>query len=207
MKKWFGNKKENNEIEDVIEEEFEDEIDEVSEEYYEEEESEEDEEEYYEEEGSDEEESEEDEEEYYEEEESEEGEEEYYEEDEPDGTEDAYYGIEDIVPEDEEEPTRHSLVGFGAIIAAGICFVVLAAVTGVMFWQSKAAEKQVAAFATVGTQLDGIEVVGEEGLLAVADAATAAGGREESGRVSGDKLQQKGDSVPEYSFHSEGLKD
>ncbi|MBR1854668.1 MAG: Ig-like domain-containing protein, partial [Lachnospiraceae bacterium] len=98
----------------------------------------------------------------------------YYGEDEGDGSEDEYYGIEEIDAEDDyDEDEKKSLLGFGMILAAGVLIVVLAAVTGTMYMRSRTIAKQVAALATVGTQLDGIEVVGDQGLLAVADATIA----------------------------------
>ncbi|MBR1701053.1 MAG: Ig-like domain-containing protein [Lachnospiraceae bacterium] len=147
---------------------------EPEEEYYESEEDEEPEEEYYESE-----EDEEPEEEYYESEEDEEPEEEYYEsdeayyeDDEVDGAEDRYYDIEEIT-NDEENDDIKSLLGGGAILAAGVCVVILMIITGAVFLQSRAVGKQVAALGTVGNQLDGIDIVGDQGLLAVADATIA----------------------------------
>ena len=151
---------------------------EAGEEYYEGEEAEE---EYYEGEEAEEEyyEGEEAEEEYYEDGEAEEEDprehtHRYYGEDEGDGSEDEYYGIEEIDAEDDyDADERKSLFGFGLIMTAGVLIVVLAALTGTMFMRSRTHARQVAALATVGIQLDGIEVVGDSGLVAVADATIA----------------------------------
>ena len=59
------------------------------------------------------------------------------------------------------------------MMAAGVFILLLAIVTGVVFLQKKTAGDYTSEFASVGAQLDGIEVVGEEGLLAVADAKIA----------------------------------
>ena len=52
----------------------------------------------------------------------------------------------------------------------GVAVVILAIVTGCVFIGAKAADRQLADFADVGTQLDDISMIGEKGLLAVADA-------------------------------------
>ena len=98
----------------------------------------------------------------------------YYGEDEGDGSEDEYYRIKEIDSEDDfDKREQKSIFGFGVIMAAGVFLVILAAVTGTMFMRSRAMAKQTAALATVGTRLDGIEIVGDQGLLAVADATVA----------------------------------
>ena len=89
-----------------------------------------------------------------------------------DGAEDRYYDIEEIT-NDEESDDIKSLLGGGAILAAGVCVVILMIITGAVFLQSRAVGKQVAALGTVGNQLDGIDIVGDQGLLAVADATIA----------------------------------
>ena len=59
------------------------------------------------------------------------------------------------------------------ILGTGAAVLILAIVIGGVFIRSKIAEGQVADFAGVGSQLDGINVIGERGLLAVADAELA----------------------------------
>ena len=59
------------------------------------------------------------------------------------------------------------------ILGTGAAVLILAIIIGGVFIRSKIAEGQVADFAGVGSQLDGINVIGERGLLAVADAEMA----------------------------------
>jgi len=61
---------------------------------------------------------------------------------------------------------RVALMAGGLIIAVGIS-------VGTLFAQAQARNKEVASFKDVGTQLDGVKVIGESGLLAVADAQQA----------------------------------
>jgi GH25 family lysozyme M1 (1,4-beta-N-acetylmuramidase)/uncharacterized protein YjdB len=61
---------------------------------------------------------------------------------------------------------RVALLAGGIIIAVGIS-------VGTLFAQAQARNKEVASFKNVGTQLDGVKVIGESGLLAVADAQQA----------------------------------
>ncbi len=56
------------------------------------------------------------------------------------------------------------------ILATGVTVLVLAVITGVVFFSAKAIENQVDDFVSVGSQLDGITIIGEKGLNAVADA-------------------------------------
>ena len=53
------------------------------------------------------------------------------------------------------------------------CLIRWAVLTGTIFIAARNEDKAVAAFAEVGTSLDGIEIIGESGLLAVADAQLA----------------------------------
>ena len=72
-------------------------------------------------------------------------------------------------------------------IAAGICILVLAAAVGVVFLQGRNKAAQTNAFAEVGTQIDGIQVVGDKGLLAVADATIA---RQEAMRLADEETSE-----------------
>ncbi len=56
------------------------------------------------------------------------------------------------------------------MLATGVCVVLLAVVTLVAFVKSGAGSDQTKVFASVGTQLDGIDIVGDEGLLALSEA-------------------------------------
>ena len=60
--------------------------------------------------------------------------------------------------------------GDRVILCTGIVVVFLTLITGVVFAGSRITDKQVEAFATAGSQLDGIEVIGEAGLNSVAEA-------------------------------------
>lgn len=55
----------------------------------------------------------------------------------------------------------------------GIIVLIMAAAAGYLYMSAKADEKQVAAFAEVGEGIEGIQVIGESGLLAIADAQAA----------------------------------
>lgn len=57
----------------------------------------------------------------------------------------------------------------GVVVLAGVI------VTGALYANAKSIEKQVAAFATVGEELEGISVIGESGLVAVSESARLAG--------------------------------
>ena len=140
-------------------------------EYYEMEEVEESE-EYYEAEDADEE--------YYESEEVEEDDEEYYEMDEY-GDENEYY-----YEEYEDETYGKSGViskiisflgnmsGMDRLIAAtGALVLVFALIAGSVYISARAGENQVAAFAELGTEVDDIEIIGESGLMALADSKLA----------------------------------
>lgn len=171
-------------------------FDEAEDDYYEDEEEEFEEENYYE---SDEEdlEYEEDEgceEEYYEEDEyyedDEDGEDdgyyeddEYYEEDEDD--EDEYYedDDEDEYYEDDEAPdgvlsrivykiTNMSLVDH-IVAFTGAAVLILAVATGVLYLNARSSKQQVEAFAEVGAGMEDMGIIGESGLLAIADAQAA----------------------------------
>lgn len=112
---------------------------------------------------------------------------EYYEED-----EDLSYYVEDGEYEgddDEEEDFvayRKKKGISGAVLAfrnlpfidkviafTGVAVLVFAVVTGTIFMAARNEDKAVAAFTEVGTSLNGITIIGESGLLAVADAQMA----------------------------------
>ena len=57
--------------------------------------------------------------------------------------------------------------------ATGVAVLILAIVTGSVYASARAVDGQVSEFVSVGTQLDGIQMIGEQGLLAVADAQMA----------------------------------
>lgn len=56
------------------------------------------------------------------------------------------------------------------ITITGVAVLVLALVTGSVYISAKAVNEQIHSFADVGTALEGIEVIGQEGLMAVANA-------------------------------------
>ena len=77
-------------------------------------------------------------------------------------------------------PFRRLLQGLGSmgnmdkiILVAGVAVLALAVVIGGFYISSRIVEKQVADFASVGSQLEGIDMIGGQGLLAVADAELA----------------------------------
>ena len=73
--------------------------------------------------------------------------------------------------EEEEDDRRGGGGLIDAIIAlTGIAGVVLAVVIGIIYFQSKNMEDPAAQFANVGTQLQGIELIGGRGIAAVANA-------------------------------------
>ena len=71
--------------------------------------------------------------------------------------------------------------------AVGALIVVFGVIIGSLYGNAKAVEKQVAAFCEVGAQMEGITVIGESGLLAMADAQTAKTALEEAALESGGK--------------------
>ncbi len=110
----------------------------------------------------------------------------YYEDDEIDDEyyemdDDSYYEEED--DEDDEEPEGFfgrignffsEMSAVDAIVAVlGVFILAAAIVTGTIFVSSKSVAEQVDAFAEVGTEIEDISVIGESGLIAVADAESA----------------------------------
>lgn len=59
------------------------------------------------------------------------------------------------------------------MVVTGVGVLILAIITGSVFVSASITNRQVSDFADVGLQLDGITVIGEEGLMAVADAERA----------------------------------
>lgn len=111
---------------------------------------------------------------------AEETDEEYYEMDEY-GDESEYY-YEDYEEEDDGNGNVISrlisylsnMSGMDRLITAtGALVLVFALVTGSMYISAKAGEKQVAAFAELGTELDDVEIIGESGLMALSDSKLA----------------------------------
>lgn len=115
-----------------------------------------------------------------------EGTDEYYADEEAD---DSYYENEEYY-EDEYYEEDEELVGAGflekvkymfthmdmtdrIVACTGIAVLILALVTGTVFAGNRLVAKQVNSFDTVGNQLEGITVIGGEGLVAVADAQIA----------------------------------
>lgn len=146
--------------------------------------------------------------EYYEEEsEYYEEEAEYYEEEEPDYYEEEQYDDED---EDEDEyPVRvrrklpheekPSFGGglFGAkamdriVIATGVIVLLLALITGGVYIGAKMVDGQASEFVSVGSQLEDIDMIGEKGLLAVADAQIA--------RLAAAEAVEDDEKLPDYN--------
>lgn len=60
-----------------------------------------------------------------------------------------------------------------AMLVAGVCVLCLAVAAGVFFLRSSRTAGWVSELSAVGARLEGIEVIGDEGLLAVADATVA----------------------------------
>lgn len=81
------------------------------------------------------------------------------------------------------------------VTCTGVVVLVLALITGTVFAGNRLTAKQVNSFDTVGTQLDGITVIGGEGLMAVADAQIA---RQEAAVVI-DEEEDEGYSEEEYT--------
>lgn len=76
-----------------------------------------------------------------------------------------------------ERKRKKGLVGVGMmdrmIIGTGAAVLILALVTAGFYISSRITDSQISSFVSVGNQLDGIDVIGEAGLLAVADAQLA----------------------------------
>ena len=115
------------------------------------------------------------------------GDEDYEDEDyEDEDYEDEDYEDEDYEDEDYEDEEYDDDDGFAArlryflgemngldvaVAVLGIVVLVGAALTGGIYLHARSTQKQVAAFANVGEELEGISVIGESGLLAVTESA------------------------------------
>ncbi len=84
------------------------------------------------------------------------------------------------------------------MLGAGVCALILAVVTGVVFLRSKTGASQTSAFGTVGTQLEDIEVIGDSGLLAVADATV---GRQEAAKQVRQDQEQNDQQYEETDYN------
>ncbi len=77
------------------------------------------------------------------------------------------------------------------MVGTGVAVVILAIAVGCVFIAARAVDRQIADFADVGTELDHISMIGEEGLLAVADAwkakLAASGGEDEGEKPKRDR--------------------
>ncbi len=82
------------------------------------------------------------------------------------------------------------------ITAAGAAVLILAFVTGGVYISSRAVDRQISEFAGVGSQLEGITLIGEKGLLAVADAEIA---RQAAAQIVEEEELQKDYDEEEYS--------
>ena len=97
---------------------------------------------------------------------------------------------EDTTPARTQKKTAHKKSGAGKLAvlwtkflnmstmdrimtATGVAVLILAIVTGSVYASARIVDGQVSEFVSVGTQLDGIQMIGEQGLLAVADAQMA----------------------------------
>lgn len=109
--------------------------------------------------------------------------EEYDEDDEEYDDEDEDYEDEEYDEYDDDDSVivriRHFLEDMSTLdmVVAMLGVVVLAGVivTGALYANAKSIEKQVAAFATVGEEMEGVSVIGESGLVAVSESARLAG--------------------------------
>ncbi len=82
------------------------------------------------------------------------------------------------------------------VASTGIIVLILALVTGSIFMGTRMSEKQISTFADVGSQLEGIEVIGGDGLTAVADAEIA---RQEAASLVEEEEESEGYEEEEYS--------
>lgn len=114
-------------------------------------------------------------------------EDEYEEEDDLDYIEDGEYDDYDDEDDDEDFVAYRRKKGFaGALLSfrnlpvidkviacTGVAVLLFAVITGAVFLTAKEEDKAVEAFAQVGASLEGVDIIGESGLLAVADAQLA----------------------------------
>lgn len=84
------------------------------------------------------------------------------------------------------------------VLGTGVAVLILALVTVGFFISSKIVDRQISSFVSVGNQLDGIDVIGEAGLLAVADAQLAK--MAAAGLVDADQQEYQGDGYNESDY-------
>ena len=78
------------------------------------------------------------------------------------------------------------------MVATGVGVLILALITGGVYVSARNVDEQVNGFISVGTQLEGITMIGEKGLMAVADAQLA--------RMEAAEIVEKGEEkLPEYN--------
>ena len=82
------------------------------------------------------------------------------------------------------------------ITATGAAVLILALVTGSVYISNRAIDEQISEFSGVGSQLEGITLIGEKGLLAVADAEIA---RQAAAQIVEEEEEQKDYDEEEYS--------
>ena len=136
----------------------------------------------------------------------------YYVEEYEDGEEYSEEDLEMMEEEDWQEPMpvnffekiRYAFVNMDmtdrVIACAGVAILILALVTGSVFAGTHLTNKQVNSFATVGNQLEGISVIGGDGLLAVADAQMA---RQEAANMIEEELEEESQGYEEAEYSKE----
>lgn len=97
-----------------------------------------------------------------------------------DGEYDDYDDDEDFIAYRKKKGVAGALLAFRnmpvidkVIACTGVAVLIFAVITGAVFLSAKEEDKAVEAFAEVGASLDGVKIIGESGLLAVADAQLA----------------------------------
>jgi len=85
------------------------------------------------------------------------------------------------------------------ILCTGVGVLVLALITGSLYVSARMVEKQVDAFASVGSQLDGIDLIGEHGLVAVADAELARKEAAEAAAAAEAAEREQQENVKDYN--------
>lgn len=138
-----------------------------------------------------------------------------YEAEEYEDEEDEYYSEEelDMMEEDDwQEPVpvnffekiRYAFVNMDMtdriIACTGVGVLILALVTGSVFAGTRLTNRQVNSFASVGTQLDGITVIGGDGLMAVADAQLA---KQEAADLVEEEQQEESKEYEETEYSKE----
>ncbi len=119
-----------------------------------------------------------------------------YEDDDEDYDDDEYEDYEEYDDDDSVMVRfRHFLEDMSTldVVVAMLGIVVLAGVivTGALYVNAKSMEKQVASFATVGEEMEGISVIGESGLVAVTESARLSGMIDPEGEPEEDEGQEQ----------------